>query len=88
MRADTTRIQFVCVRAAHHRRGTRAEGLCAYLGCAAYCPAGDIGAHDWMPASTDVATLARLGYLRTRDEAERESDDQGLEDDPPILVRT
>lgn len=89
MCADTRTVQFVCLRAAHHRRWATVERLCEHLGCAAYCPAGDIGEHDWMPAATDLLGLARLGYIRPRDEADLATDEgQRLDDDVLVLIRT
>lgn len=55
-------IDFVCVRAAHHRHMAVSPCLCDVEGWRGYCPAGDIGGHDWMPTSTDIATLRELGY--------------------------
>jgi len=79
------RVLFVCVRAGHHRHWAKAGGLCEHLGCAAYCPAGDIADHDWMAASTDVFNLTRLGYLRPlRDEDLAAEDDET--DDQPMLI--
>ncbi len=66
MNAGTKKVQFVCVRPAHHRRWAAAE-LCEHAGLGAYCPAGAVGEHDWMPASTDLATLTHVGFHRTRE---------------------
>ena len=74
-------VQFVCVRGAHHRRGTGAASLCEHLGCDAYCPAGDVPGHEWMPTSTDLSTLVDLGYVRSRGDearADDEADDAAL----------
>lgn len=71
-------VAFVCVRAAHHRHIVKAPCLCDVGGWRGYCPAGDVGGHDWMSTSTDLATLRRLGYYSASDaddEAEHESDD-------------
>lgn len=57
-----TTVQFVCVRAEHHRRTARSQVVCEHLGCLSYCPAGEVGGHDWMPTMTDLATLACLGF--------------------------
>jgi hypothetical protein len=45
-----------------------------------YCPAGDIGGHDWMSTSTDLATLRNIGYCwspasQSEDDAESERED-------------
>lgn len=66
----TQRIEFVCVRAAHHRRQAMAEDVCEFAGFLAYCPAGDIGGHEWMAAPTDLATLTRVGLRRAREAAD------------------
>ncbi len=90
MCADTGKVQFVCLRAAHHRRWATGERLCANLGCAAYCPAGDIGDHEWMPTATDLLGLTRLGYIRPRDEADLAAEDERerRDDAVPVLIRT
>ncbi len=79
-------VHFVCVRAAHHRRGTTAGRLCEYLGHPAYCPAGDAAGHDWMVTSTDLGALARLGYVVERDGSEKEKESDAV-DEPPVLIR-
>lgn len=77
---SSQRIEFVCVRSAHHRHAAASPCLCDVGGWHGYCPAGDVGGHDWMPTSTDLMTLEQLGYRRSQrsDEAvarEREDDD-------------
>ncbi len=59
----TKQVQLVCVRAVHHRHQA-AECLCDVAGFTGYCPAGDVGGHDWMPVMTDLSSLARIGFLR------------------------
>ena len=71
-------VAFVCVRAAHYRHMAASPCFCDVGGWRGYCPAGDVGGHDWMSTSIDLATLRRLGYYSASDaddEAERESDD-------------
>ncbi len=87
MNAGAKMVQFVCVRPAHHRRGAAAE-LCAHCGLAAYCPAGDVGGHDWMPTSTDLATLIHLGFVRTHEGDLAADERDEAEDDALIVVRT
>lgn len=66
---DDVKIHFVCVRGSHHRHAAATTHLCRHLGCPAFCPAGDVGEHEWVVTSTDIATLARLGYVVTREPA-------------------
>lgn len=73
-------VALVCVRAAHHRHMVEAPRLRDVDGWRGYCPAGDIGGHDWMSTATDLATLRHLGYCwgPASDEvagAERDDDD-------------
>lgn len=56
-----TSIVFVCVRPEHHRRRAIGAALSENLGRSAYCPAGDLEGHDWLPGPTDRARLACLG---------------------------
>ncbi len=80
-------VQFVCVRPAHHRRWATAE-LCEHAGLAAYCPAGCAGDHDWMPASTDLATLIHLGFIRVREGDLAPADErEGHDDGALVLIR-
>lgn len=79
---DDVKIHFVCVRGSHHRRATAATHLCRHLGCPAFCPAGDVGDHDWVVTSTDIATLARLGYVVTREPA-----GSTAHAEEPVLIR-
>lgn len=60
--ASERHVEFVCVRAAHHRRMAASPCFCDVDGWRGYCPAGDVGGHDWMSTSTDIATLRHLGY--------------------------
>jgi hypothetical protein len=79
----TTKVQFVCVRAEHHRRTSRSRVVCEHLGCPSYCPAGDVGGHDWMPTLTDLATLGCLGYeTRYEDELGAAADELAEERTP------
>lgn len=76
-------VQFVCVRGAHHRRGPGAASLCEHLGCGAYCPAGDVPGHEWMPTSTDLSTLVDLGYVR----APKDDHEDDAVDDAALIHR-
>lgn len=89
MSAGSEKIHFVCVRAAHHRRWATGD-LCEHLGLAAYCPAGDVADHDWMPTATDRSGLVLLGYTRTRVETDVGSGDERepRDEDVPLLIRT
>lgn len=89
MSAPAWKVQFVCVRAAHHRRRSTVERLCEHFGCVAYCPAGDIGEHDWMPTAADLLGLARVGYVGGRDGAGATAQDERarLDEDAPVLIR-
>lgn len=79
-------VQFVCVRAAHHRHWAPVATLCEHLGCAAWCPAGDVGDHEWLPAATDIVGLSQLGYRRAaRDAGGAEKHD--ADDDARVLIR-
>ena len=80
-------LQFVCMRPLHHRHRTSPLSLCEHKGCAAYCPAGDIGGHDWLPVSTDLAGLAGLGYVPSLSDPEREIFQEGRDPEcRPIAV--
>ena len=68
MSTDRKRIQFVCVRAAHHRSVTPQKVVCEHYGCDAFCPAGDVGDHEWLPTTTDLVGLGCLGYVRYADD--------------------
>lgn len=85
MNARETRVDFVCFRAAHYRKRSAATAVCEHFGCPAYCPAGDVGDHEWVALSTDLARLARLGYagLGGREEPEEPAD----RDSHPVLIR-
>jgi hypothetical protein len=83
--AGAKKVQFVCVRPAHHRRCAMVE-ICEHVGLAAYCPAGDIGGHDWMPTSTDVAALLHLGFIVGVREGDIAPADK-REDDEFVLIR-
>jgi len=82
--AGEIRVDFVCVRAAHHRRRPTSPCLCDHLGRPAYCPAGDVDDHDWMPLATELARLARIGYARIADVHDEK--EAGEPDDDRILV--
>ena len=84
--AIETRVQFVCLRAEHHRLRPVGSTLRQYLGHSAYCPAGDVGDHDWMPVATDLLRLARVGFLYPLDEPEA-TDTEPPSDDDLVLMR-
>ncbi len=86
MPTDAKAIQFICVTAAHHRLGTAGEAACEHFGCAAYCPAGDVGHHEWMPTWTDLGSLAALGYVRDGEDAADECTPEAA-DDRLVLIR-
>lgn len=54
-------VRYVCLRPSHHRRRASGVQLGQHLGCPAYCPAGDVEGHEWMPALTDVERLGCVG---------------------------
>lgn len=58
--AQGIEILYVCARPDHHRRRARETRPVEHLGCAAYCPAGDLGGHEWMPTQTDLTRLQEL----------------------------
>jgi hypothetical protein len=84
---STERVEFVCVRAAHHRRAATTRCLCDVGGWHGYCPAGDIGDHEWLPITSDLVRLTQLGYRwRPRSDEPVERDDR-QDDDTLALIR-
>lgn len=84
--SETTYVQFVCLRPAHHRRRLKALSLCEHQGCAAYCPAGDVDEHDWLPVLTRTASLVSLGYAPAHGDVPARGEEREAEDDL-VLIR-
>lgn len=84
--SETTYVQFVCMRPAHHRHRMSALSLCEHQGCAAYCPAGDVGDHDWLPVLTRTASLVSLGYAPARADVPAMGEEREAEGDL-VLIR-
>lgn len=61
VRRGWAEILYVCVRAEHHRHRVAGAEPGEHRGCAAYCPAGALDGHEWLPCNTDLERLISAG---------------------------
>lgn len=57
-------VSYVCVRADHHRRQSRAFSLTRHKECCAFCPAAAAEGHEWLAVpEVTLETLEALGWI-------------------------